>query len=288
MAGSVWFGTKDHMQWVPAPAIDVQATKAGFATQASFISGGAWVRRSKTSARQYAMSWNMRRLEDVQPILDYADGIYGNGHLYYVDPFFIGRNIFPSYWAAPYMNYYDGPVIVDDTRPVLVNNASSINGYPVESAQYTVTSTSKIPSVFLPIPEGYTIYIGAHGSVQSGNATVTVTPVISSIANGTTANLTLLTPASTTRTNYTLSYSAGYIGVTVSLKSTSTGVIQLDGLIAQLAPDGAVLPSGGFISGQGASGMSFVNQPVLSEYSAALDRVGLSAELIETEAWAWQ
>lgn len=287
MANTVWFGTKEKMQWVPAPAVDIQAGKAGYQAQASFINGGAWVRRSKTAAKSYNFSWNMRKYDDIQPILDYADGVYGNGFLYYVDPFTNSRNVLPSYWASPFQNYYDGPVIIDDTRPALVNNGTSTNGYPVESAQYKVTSTSKVPSIFVPIPEGYTLYLGAHGSLQSGNATVTVTPVISALANGTTVNLTLLTPASTTRTNYTLSYSAGYIGATISFKSTSTGIVQLDGLIAQVLPDGAVAPSGGFVSGQGTSGMSFVSQPSVSQYSAALDRVGVSANLIETEAWTW-
>lgn len=287
MAGTVWFGTKEKMQWIEAPAVDVGATKLGYEAQASFISGGAWVRRSKVAAKQYSLSWNMKRYEEIQPLLDFADGIYGNGYLYYVDPFITGRNVFPSYWATPAQNYYDGPMIVNNTRPTLINNGSSLNGYPVESAQFTVTSTAKVPSVFIPIPQGYTIYIGAHGAVQSGNASVTVTPVISSIANGTTVDLTLLSRSTLTRTNYSLSYSSGYIGVTISLKSTSTGVIQLDGLIAQIAIDGAVASTGGFISGQGSSGMSFISQPSVTQYSAALDRVGVSADLIETEAWAW-
>jgi len=288
MANTVWFGTKEKMQWVSAPAVDITAGKTGFQSQAAFLGGGAWVRRSKAAAKGYSMSWNMRHYEDIQPILDYADGVYGNGAIYYVDPFTMNRNVFPQYWATPAQNYYDGPVIIDDTRPTLINNGTSVNGYPVESAQYKVTSTSKVPSVFLPVPPGHTIYIGAHGSLQSGNATVTVTPVISALSNGATSNLTLLTSLSQTRTNYSLAANSGYIGVTVSFKSTSTGIIQLDGLIAQVAVDGAVLPSGGFVSGQGTSGMSFVSQPSVSQYSAALDRVGMSVDLVETEAWTWQ
>lgn len=286
MADGVWFGTKSGMQWIECPAVDIAAGKQGWQSEASFLNGGAWTRRSKTAAKRYAFSWNMRSYEAVRPILDYADGHYGDGYLYYVDPF--ADNIFPSYWASPFQNYYDGPLLVNDTRPTLITNATSTNGYPVESVQYTVTSTSKVPTVFLPIPEGYTIYIGAHGAVQSGNATVTVTPVISAIATGTTVNLTLLTTATTTRTNYSVAKSTGIIGVNVSLKSTSTGVIQLDGLIAQVMPDGSAATTGGFISGQGSSGLEFKEQPSLAQYSAALDLVSVSANLVETEAWKWQ
>jgi hypothetical protein len=178
-------------------------------------------------------------------------------------------------------------VIVDQTRPTLVNNGTSVNGYPLESAVYTISSTSSVPSVFVPIPPNYTAYVGAHGQLQSGSATVRAIPEISATASGTAVDLTLLPASSTTRTNATFSGNS-YIGVTITMASTSTGVLVLDGLIVQVLPDGAVSESGGFISGQGQSGMSFASQPVTSEYSAALDRVGVSAELIETEAWAWR
>lgn len=287
MSGYVWFGTKAHMQWVTAPAVDITAGKVGYNASANFLNGGAWHRRSKTSAKQYALSWNMKHADEVQPILDYADGVYGNGFVYYVDPFIAERNVLPAYVANPSMNAYDGPWLAGGERPTLVTHASSTNGYPTESAQYTITSSATVPSVFIPIPEDHTVYVGAHGSVQSGNARVTVTPVISSIANGTPVDLTLLA-VTDDRTNASWSYSSGIIGVEISMASSSTGVIQLDGLIAQVAPDGAVLPSGGFISGQGSSGMSITEQPAMSQYSAALDRVGVSMSLLETEAWTWR
>lgn len=284
---NVWFGTRDFMQWVPAPAVDVSAAKQGFANAAQFTNGGAWVRRSKAAAKRYTLSWNMKSRDEIRPILDYADGLYGNGYVYYVDPFAMDTNVLPAYLASPFINGYDGPFTVDDTRPAIINNSTSTNGYPVESAQYTVKSTSKLYKVFVPIPPDHTIFIGAHGALQSGNASVTVTPVVSSIASGTTVNLTLLSRSTATRTNYSLAANSGYIGVDISLASTSTGIVQLDGLIAQILPDGAVMASGGFVSGQGSSGMSFASQPSYSEYSAALDRVGASVELVETEAWSW-
>lgn len=283
----VWFGTKSFMQWIPAPAVDVSAGKQGFANAAQFTNGGAWVRRSKASAKRYTLSWNMKSRDEVRPILDYADGLYGDGFIYYVDPFAMDNNVLPAYLAAPYINGYDGPFTVDDARPAIINNGTSVNGYPVESAQYKVTSTSKVYSVFIPIPPDHTIHIGAHGALQSGNASVTVAPVFNPTSTGAPGNLTLLARNSTTRTNYALPANNGYMGVEISLRSTSTGIIQLDGIVAQILPDGAVMSSGGFISGQGSSGMSFASQPSYSEYSAALDRVGASVELVETEAWSW-
>lgn len=287
MSGYVWFGTKQHMQWIAAPAVDIAAGKAGYNASANFINGGAWHRRSKTSAKQYSLSWNMKHYDEIQPILDYADGMYGDDFVYYVDPFIMGRNVLPSYIANPSMNAYDGPWVVGGQRPTLVPHTISTNGYPVESVQYTVSATATLSSVFVPIPEGHTIYVGAHGSVQSGDASVLVTPVISNIALGTPVALVLLS-VNDDRTNASWSYSSGIIGVEISVSSTSSGIIQLDGIIAQIVPDGSVPPSGGFVSGQGSSGMSIVEQPAVSQYSAALDRVGISVDLVETEAWTWR
>lgn len=286
MAGKVWFGTRERMQWVPAPAVNVDAGKTGWNNSLTYLNGGARVRRSKTSAKKYSFSWNLQGRSDIQPILDYADGMYGNGPLYYTDPFAADRNVLPAYWAAPYMNYYDGPLIVDSVRPDLTNLGTSTNGYPVEAAVYSLTSTSVVPKLFIPIPTGYTAYVGAHGSLVSGSATVRVTPETSATSSGTPVDLTLLS-LNSAPTNATFSASSGIIGITLTMRSASTGKIQLSGLMVQVLPDGAVSPSGGFISGQGTSGMSFVSQPVVSQYNAALDKVGVSAELIETEAWTW-
>lgn len=285
MAGKVWFGTKAAMQWIPAPAVNISAGKQGYENTLQYLNGGSRVRRSKASAKKYSFSWNLMSRSDIQPILDYADGMYGNGPLYYSDPFAQDRNVLPAYWAAPYINYYDGPVIVDGARPELVNNGVSVNGYPVESAVYTVTSASSVPSIFVPIPPGYTAYVGAHGSLVSGSASVRVTPEISAIASGTPVDLTLLANTAAP-TNATFSGNS-FIGITLTLRSASTGKLQLSGLMVQVLPDGAVSPVGGFVSGQGTSGMSFTSQPAVTQYSAVMDRVGVSADLVETEAWTW-
>lgn len=281
MQGKVWFGTRAYMQWVPAPAIEVDASRQGFAATTAFLSGGLAVRRSKTSARRYEFSWNLKRRADIAPIIDYADGVYGDEYIYYLDPFASDRNILPPYWAAPYMNYYDGPVIVDGIRPTLIANSSVTNDYPLESALYSVTDDSNSPSVYVPIPPGYTAHIGVHGTLDSGSA------FVSAYYGGTDHAVTLLSSSSTTRTNMTISGNS-YPGFELTFKSASAGVLQIDGMIVQVLPDGAVVPSGGFISGQGTSGLTFENQPSISQYSAAMDRVGVSATLVETEAWKWQ
>lgn len=285
MRRHVWFGTKDHMQWIPTPKVDVPAGKTGFSNAVQFMNGGQWQRKSKASAKKYTFSWNLKSRDAIRPVLDYNDGLYGDGWIYYCHPFAMDKNVCPAYWATPYINAYDGPVVVDDARPELVNTGSVVNGFPIESAIYTVTSTSRIPSVFLPIPPGYTLHIGAHGELLSGSAAVKIIEHITP-AGGPESNLTLLTKTDAL-TNYTVSGST-YTGVTITLTSASTGQLQLDGIIAQVLKDGADAPTGPFISGQGQSGMEFAGDPEVSDYNVAYDLVGVSANFIETEAWAWR
>lgn len=289
MPSQVWFGTKGLEQWIPCPSVDVPATKQGYGESKAFLGGGAFVRRSKVAAKRYTMSWVQKSRDTLAPIQDYADGVYGNGFIYYLDPFAMDRNVLPSYVAQPAQNYYDGPFVVDGVRPALLTDASMTNGYPVESAVYTISPGSKCPSLYVPIPPGHTLAIGAHGQSLTGNAGISVTPQVSSTGTGT---ATTFAPTSLTspRFGYTFSASAGMVGVNISLVSyVANSQLQLYGIIAQIRPDGQAFPDGGFISGQGSSGMQFLpGSPTYSQYSIALDRVGMSADLVETEAWTWR
>lgn len=280
MAGVVWFGTRDYMQWIPAPAVNVQAGKQGFATTTQFVTGGAAVRRSTTAAKKFSMSWNLARRGDIQPVLDFADGHYGPGPFYYSNPFAQDRNVLPSYWATPFVNGIDGPVRVGGVRPTLTSEAVT-NGYPLQSANYTLTATSTVPSIFIPVPPGYVAHVGAHGQVMSGTSNVTIREFVGT-TGGAVNNLTLL-PKTGALTNYTTPEVT--TGIELSFKATNASVLRLHGLIVQVLPVGSVGPSGAFVSGQGQSGMAFASSPVVSEYNAVLDRVGVNAELIEVEAW---
>jgi hypothetical protein len=273
------------MQWIAAPRVDIAVSRSGMASATRFQNGGVSVRRSKVAARGYELSWENKPRAVIQPILDYGDGIYGDGPFYYCSPFAMASNPLPSYIASPSQNYYDGPFLVDETRPLIEDNGSSLNGFPVESAIYTVTSTSSVPEVYIPIPPTYVAHIGAHGAVLSGDASVVIREYVTT-EGGVPANLTLLNK-SAPFVNTTVSGSVAR-GVSISLASTSSGTIRLDGIIMQILPAGETPNLHGFMAGQGQTGMDFTDFPELSEYSAALDLNSVTASLVETEAWKWQ
>jgi hypothetical protein len=281
MAGQIWFGTKDYMTWVPAPAINVDASKQGWSSQSNYLNGGAYVRKSTTSHKEYNFSWNMTTRERIRAVTDYADGLYGDV-IYWADPFVMDTNMLPQYCAAPMQGIDDGPIMSGSTtRPTSIATPANQNGYPTTSAVYTVAAGDTKPSLWVPIPPGYTAWVGAHGQAGTGG-TVVVTPTTGGSNLGTPVTLTLLSVADVNRVNY----STTSAGVQISLGGS--GTITLSGIIVQVLPTGRTPALGGFISGQGHSGCTFASQPVLTQYSAVLGQdglVGATAKLVETQAW---
>lgn len=280
--GQIWFGTRDRMQWVQAPAVNVDASKFDWNSQTNYLNGGANIRRSVAAHKEYQFVWNMTTRQNIRVITDYADGLFGSGAMYWADPFAVDANLLPAYWAAPFMGAYDGIILNGSTvQPTTIATSANLLGYPITSAVYTNTG-SGTASVWVPIPPGYSLWIGAHGIAGTGG-TVVATPTSGPSSLGTPVTLTLLSVTDNNRVNQSFDSASGYDGVQLSL--AGTGTITLSGIMVQLFPTGVTPPLGGFISGQGHSGSTFASQPTVTQYSAPLDLVGLSAKLVETQAW---
>lgn len=269
----MYFGTRERMTWIPCPAIDADLSKAGWAATGRYLNGGGWVRRSATAGKVYRFSWNLTTQAELRKFLDYADGLYGQGPFYFIDPF-ATENVLPAYWASPRLAALDAPPLVIDQRPELVDTPENTYGYPTKSAVYTFDADDEFAELWIPIPEGYSLHVGVHGSA-TGDAGVRVTPQDSTPT--TPALLGVTTPE---LTNHVVS---GVRSATLSV--AGTGTLTLAGVVAALLPDGQPAPTGYFPSGQGHSGCDFENYPSVNGYSAALDKVGATATLIEVGAW---
>lgn len=281
----VWFGTRGHMQWVPAPNVNMPSAPVGWQTMQKFQNGGARVRRSVSASREYTMTWNMVERDEIRPVMDYAAGMYGaNKAVYLADPFAMDKNMLNLTWSIPSQSCYDG-IILDNsrTRPQIIPTSANQFGYPSESARFTVASPGSKPiySHYIPIPPGYTGWVGVHGNTGTGGKVV-ITPSTGETSTGTPVDATLLTVNTPTRVNHSFD-STVCDGIILTLGGV--GTITLSGIIVQVLPTGKTPEEGGFISGQGNSGLSFKEVPNYTPYNAALDKVGVVAELVETEAW---
>lgn len=277
----MWFGTRDYMQWVPCPLVDSDMSKIGWQSQSQYLNGGARVRRSSSAHKEYNLSWGLQSRENIRKVNDYADGIYGDGLIYFIDPFAADQNVLPQYWAAPMLGADDGPILHGTVAPTVTATGSNSYGYPIKSAVYATDSAYVRQQLFVPIPPGYTAWIGAHGSA-TGTSAVKVTPTVGVSTLGTPVNLTLLGTNTDVRVNASFNGST-YSGILIELNGT--GSLILAGLIVQILETGVTPAVGGFISGQGNSGCHFAEQPKLQNYSSAMDKVGMTARLVEVGAW---
>lgn len=274
----MYFGTRERMTWVKCPAIEADISKNGWSTEGVFLSGGAYARSSVTSHKRYQFSWNLAAQEDIYEVLDYQQGLYGTGLIYFLDPFAQSTNVLPSWWASPRLQAEDAPPLIRDanSRPTLVATGPNSFAYPTQSAVFSLADGDIIDSVYIPVPPGYELHFGAHGS-STGTAEFRLTTDADEVY------LVDLLPVNTPElTNLVIS---GVTGVTIS--AWGVGNLTIAGMIAQVLPQGAAAPQGRFISGRGHSGCRFVGFPSVTGYSApdALDKVGASAVLVETGGW---
>lgn len=277
----MWFGVRGAMRWVPCPAVGVEATRQGWQSGVlQHLNGSASVRSSAASHRTYNLSWNLATRARIRSVTDVAEGLSGQGLVYWADPFALDTNMVPLVWSAGMFAGYDGPILNgQSTRPTLANTPANTNGFPLQTVSYTVTAGVWVPEVWIPIPPGYSAQVGWTGT-RTGTAAVTFAPT-TGLSTGTAVNAVPLAVTSAVTTNNVITNNGSVDGVLVKLGGA--GTMTLTAITVRLVPTAQASShaSVGFISGQGHGGCQFAQQPEISQYSAALDKVGLTAELVE-------
>lgn len=276
-----YIGTRQKMFEVRAPSVNMPSGKQGFVNQMQFLNGGTSIRRSIASHKRYSLTWNSVERDDARIILDLADGVYGTGPIYFHDPFAADRNVLPQWWATPSLGGYDGlPLNAGPRGDIIPTPTNSLN-FPLESIQYNVTQFQS-RRVWVPIPPGYTAHVGVYGN-SAGGGLVQATPTLAGADAAPATSLTMLLLSDNSRFNATFAASSGYDGIELFLGGS--GTVDLYGMMVQVLKDGVTPETGGFISGQGNSGLFFVSQPNYTPYSSVFTRAGLVAELVETGGW---
>lgn len=295
MSGQMYFGTVEVGQWIPCPRVNMSASRVSWGVVAKYLNGGYFSKRSYTGAKMYEMEWGLKSRDELRPVQDYADGMYGDGDVYFLNPFAMDKNILPAQWASGYLNAIDGPLVKpfpDDftiptydpldtiTRPPLVRTSTSVNGFPIMEG-----GIRGVHSLFIPVPNGYTFHLSVHcitpGSfagglqasiLQAGAVVSGPTPVLAD---------SLTDPVLT-------GYSAGVVGNNFGILLEATGPdMNYTGMMAQVLPSTQTPNTAQtFKSGQGHSGLQFAEPGIeYYEYSSALDKVQAAANLVEVGSW---
>lgn len=172
------------------------------------------------------------------------------------------------------------------SRQATFNIISTANAYPDTALTY-----GEIPYALIPIPPGYTLWLGATGSA-TGTALVRV-HAFNSPGNpaspAASSSLTLLSSTGAVRLNASYSGSSyQYVKVFLQRTSLVASTITLSSMMAQLWPTGVTPPlsttGGSFIEGKGHRGLKFADDAVVESYVMVGRHLkGLSTRLIEAQ-----
>jgi len=283
----LYFGTRERMTWVRAPDANYEGSRVGWEQGTpGFLNGGTYIRRSTAAHRTFNYSWSMMSRDEIRDIMDYAEGVWGSGAIYFLDPFAMDKNLLPQHWATPRTTLEDAPSLSGGDRAGVIEyplDMPNSNGYPLRGTTYAVDSTwpaaAARPKLYVPIPPGYVAWFGMHGIAASAQST----PLVVTPTSGTPTRIPVL--ANDTAFRFSHSWSGDVTsGIEISL-SASAGSMTVTGMMLQVLPESQVPEQGRFISGQGHSGARFATQPSLTQNNKALDKQSMSVQLIEDEAW---
>lgn len=282
---TMWFGTERKMQWIEMPQTGADASPLGASATSTLINGGGWTRNSWASHKQYEFSWGDSATRELaNTIHAYANGTYGRGLIYFIDPMFAEINILPKWWADPSMALnYEAPSLVRGVQPTSIATDANTNDYPVDTVSYAVPANydpqAERTEIAIPIPPGYSLLIGAAYSA-TGGAGIRVRDGVSS---------TLLPELSVTDNPIVTTPIAGekiiYLGV---VGDTTEQDVEISGIVARVVPtaDTGLHGGGGWVSGEGHAGCRFDGKPTLISYTGlGGGQVGVAATLIEVGGW---
>lgn len=281
--GLMYFGTKERMAWVKAPAPGAGFAAIGYNDSIRYQNGGIGMRNSTNAHLEYDLSWGSLTRDQVAAIESYQYGLYGDGLIYFVDPVAADRNLFSAQWAAPKLTAEDGIPLAGAVRPNKVLIGDTSLDYPLYGAQYTVTPTTPKRWFYCPIPPGYTAWIGAHGTVSAQG--LTVQPMLGAANSGSTLSIPVASVTTNSRFGGSVVAGGAIDGINISLNTSSNATITLAGLMLQVLPTGTPPAVGGFITGRGNSGCVFEGKMNIMPYSVPGESIGATAKLVEVGDW---
>lgn len=276
MSREILFGIPGFMKSIPCPLSGMEISSTGSQTTTKLLNGRNFVGGSIATAKENEVSW-LGTPDELQDIIDYGSGVYGNGPFLYTDPMSFD-NALSSVYAAPHLLEDIEHLKVTGVRVKRVAQAATTHGTPPFAAEVTREAVPNytVPSnMTVAIPPGHK----AHVRVYAAQADAV------RVATGTAAGAFSL--ASTQPTGGTGLYSATYTGVGfVSLHFAAVGTRTVRGLVVQVLPDAADASETLWHGGLGHSWVRFgdngLNQSAyMAKTANGRGLIGLSGTLVE-------
>lgn len=302
--------------WIRTPNRGADSSPTGWAVDGTLLNGGGYALNSFGSHKRYTYAWpDSSPRQEAQFMKSLADGTYGRGLIHFIEPTLYDQNILPARVADPSMAVDDeGASLVYGYDPSGVATSGwETNLLPLTSAYYNLFGVEtgyrgSSDTVYVPIPEGYTLFIGAFYSA-TGSGGIYAREVLS---NGVEGADTTLTPLANDSSVVTADSFSGIRGVRIWLGKTASGAatVTATALIGRLVKSeildsalgygeggygeepygGVYLPewvtAGPWVGGMGHSGCRFVGKPsFVSNTGVNGGQVGYSATFQEVGSW---
>jgi len=300
----LWFGTEDYMQWFPTPLQGADSSPEAWGVDGTLLNGGGYGLGSWGSHKTYTYEWpSYSSMEVAQMMKSYADGTYGRGLIYFLDPLTYKYNILPARIADPSMACGDeGGSMVYGADPEQVSTSGwQQNLLPISAAYYDLGAVpsgfrGKEEATFIPIPQGYTLLLGAFYET-TGSGGIFVSPRLANGTIGSAVELDAKSPSDSEIVDPSLELS-GIPGVYLWLGKSSSDAASVTAraLIGRLVANEdlsspakmAQVTAGPWIGGMGHSGCRFSGKPTFSSISP-LDggRAEFAASFREVGSWAF-
>lgn len=291
-----WFGTKDWMQWIDVPLSGADVSPTGWEAEGTTLGGGGFALGSVGSHKRYSFEWRKSSARrQAQLLKDYRDGAYGRGLIYFIDPLTYDTNVLPARWANPSMTFgEEGSTLVYGVSPLAtVTSNFQTNRIPSTRVTYDLANVAAgyrgvEDSVFIPIPEGYELRLGAMYSA-TGTGGVFYSPVN---ANGTVGAAVALTQSAVDATNLVPDVvPTGLLGIQLWVGKTAVGAatVNLAAMTGRMVQIGKTLnTTGPWVGGQGHSGCNFLGTPTYVN-NTGMDggQVSFAASFVEVGSWIY-
>lgn len=273
MPNQIYFGTKDRMAWVKAPASGTSLDLESVFSIGTDVNGGGYALRGGASHRNPSFEWGASPSQDVYDITDYYSGVYGSGLLYWLDPFAMRSNVCPQDLTIPsktgFRSFLHGVTLTETT------GSTAASGLPTRGLTLAPTlGTSNLAlymnEISIPVPPGHVAWIRQYATADLFQVRVGST---SAQVNGRTAAATFTAGANGDFLN--IRY-AGVAGTFYGLQIT-------------IGPS-VVVPTK-YSIGRGHSGCRFAAAPKISGITANLGDtgglVGGSVQFKEVGLWQY-
>lgn len=270
----MWFGTKDYSRFITTPQTGADVSPQAWSANGTLLNGQGYAMGSFGSHKEYTFSWGRSAArENAQLMKSFFDGSFGRGKMYFQDPLTYTTNVLPARWADPSNTAnFEGSQLVPGVNPTTVPSSGfEVNQLPVRSAVFNLNSVSANPTLtddnalFIPIPDGMQLNLGAFYSTTLGTAGVKVTTATAGGAP--TATTTTLTPLASNATSFTpdvITKAPGVIGVYLWIGKSvaANATVTVTAIHARLSPVGKS-PAGprAWVGGQGNAGVRFAGPP---------------------------